>query len=332
MDVTSGSHDHDMMAQAKVPKSMDTTRIPWRANLALTATVLAIYCGFFFSASLLAAGHLDFFVCAAAAFVIVTPTLWGLVHEGIHGRLLPGRGANRAAARALSILLGFSFETVQLGHLLHHRYNGHEFDRPDRMKRGEPAWRGWLRHWAHLLGAHYLFTCLAGWVSFVPTGTRELLLQRTMAGNAADMVGMRGAALRWCGDPRRIARIRVDCIGSAALWLLVATHYAALWAPFLLTAYGRAVVYSVLDNLPHYGMHWRGDDAAKNLALPKWAAVLVLNHNLHRLHHQRPNLPWRALSTLATSSPLDGNYLSAALRQFSGPAATPRRAVPITPP
>jgi fatty acid desaturase len=300
---------------------MDMARIPWRANLMLTAAVLMIYCSFYLAASLLATDHSWIFVCASAAFVIATPTLWGLVHEGIHGRLLPGRAANRATARALSILLGFSLETVQLGHLTHHSYNGHDYDRPDRMKPGEPTWRSWLRHWSHLLGGHYLFTCLVAWVSFAPSRTRELLLQRAMAGDAADMVGMRRAALKWCADPRRILRIRIDCVGSATLALLIGTRYAQFWPPLLLALYGRALIYSLLDNLPHYGMHWRGDDAAKNLALPRWAAVLVLNHNLHRLHHERPNLPWHELAALANSCAFDDNYLSAALRQFSGPRA-----------
>jgi fatty acid desaturase len=311
-----------MAGSSEVATFMDAAWTPWRANLALTAAVLVTCCGFYLGPSLLAAGHPWMFACIAAAFIVATPTLWGLVHEGIHGRLLPGRVANRATARILSILLGFSFETVQLGHLMHHRYNGHEFDRPDRMNPGEAVWRGWLRHWTHLLGGHYVFTCLVSWVSFAPRMTRDLLVQRAFTGDAADMVGMRHATLNWCEDRRRLARIRVDCAGSVTLILLVATHYAGFWLPLLLVLYGRAVAYSLLDNLPHYGMHWRGDDAAKNLALPKWASVLVLSHNLHRLHHERPNLPWQALAAHAGHIAIDGSYLRAALRQFSGPTTT----------
>jgi hypothetical protein len=48
------------------------------------------------------------------AFLIATPTLWGLVHEGIHGRLFRRPVANRTAARALCVLLGFSSEPQRI--------------------------------------------------------------------------------------------------------------------------------------------------------------------------------------------------------------------------
>jgi fatty acid desaturase len=90
---------------------------PWRLNLALALGVLGTYAAFFCAAALLPQHHYGLFACALCGFVILTPTLWGLVHEGIHGRLLPHPVANRAAARVLSILLGFSFDAVRFGHL-----------------------------------------------------------------------------------------------------------------------------------------------------------------------------------------------------------------------
>jgi fatty acid desaturase len=69
-------------------------------------------------------------------------------------------------------------------------------------------------------------------------------------------------------------------------------------------------------------MQGRGDQAAKNLALQPWASFLVLNHNLHRLHHERRNLPWQLLPAYLGNGTTHGNYLFAAIRQFSGPTQT----------
>jgi fatty acid desaturase len=133
------------------------------------------------------------------------------------------------------------------------------------------------------------------------------------------MAGMRRAALKWSSDPERTRRIRMDWAAGALLLAVVVEHYATFW-PLLLTGlYGRALLYSVLDNLPHYGLHGRGNQAARNMTLPSWASVLVLNHHLHRAHHESPNLPWRALTGRADTSSVDGSYLLAAIRQFSGP-------------
>ena len=297
-------------------------RTPWRLNLALGVGVLGTYATFYAAASLLVEQHLGLFAWILCAFVIVTPTLWGLVHEGIHGRLMPQPVANRVVARVLSVLLGFSFDAVQFGHLMHHRYNGHEHDRPNRMKPGEPVWVSWSRHCVHLFGGHYLFTTLVSTVAFAPTRLRERLIQRALSGEQPDIAAMRRAALKWSSDRERILRIRVDFTASALFALCAFVHYAAYWPALLLGLYGRAFLYSTLDNLPHYGMGGRGNESAMNLALHPWVSILVLNHNLHRLHHERPHLPWRALTAHLTQPPTDGSYFLAALRQFSGPTKT----------
>ncbi len=297
-------------------------QIPWRANLALGSAILGSYGGLlYFAVPVLKTGRFGTFALLSTGFLILTPTLWGLVHEGIHGRLLRRPALNRAAARILCVLLGFSFETVQFGHLMHHRYNGHEHDRPDRRKPGEPLWASWLRHWGHLLGGHYLLTALAGWVLFTPRQWRERALRQAFSGNEPDMAAMRQAALKWCADRPRIARIRSDCALSATVIIGAVAHYGPFWPLLLAALYVRALIYSTLDNLPHYGMHGRGPEAALNLTLPPWAAVIVLNHHLHRLHHERPNLPWKSLSTDSGDARPDGSYIIAALRQFAGPVS-----------
>jgi fatty acid desaturase len=91
------------------------------------------------------------------------------------------------------------------------------------------------------------------------------------------------------------------------------------WPALLATLYARAVVYSTFDNLPRYGTVGRADRAAKNLTLPHWASFIVLNRNLHPLHHEQPHLCWRVLPAHLADAATDGNYLLAAIRQFSGP-------------
>jgi Fatty acid desaturase len=200
-------------------RHIGTVKLPWRLNLALTMVVLLAYLAFdFLGVAQIASGRVGLFVFTCLTFVAVTPSLWGLAHEGIH-----------------------------------------------------------------------------------------------------DMAGLRRAALKWHADRDRIHRTRFDCAAGVLLLALLLAHYGAFWPLLLLGLYGRALVYSTLDNLPHYGMHGRGDEAARNLTLPAWASVLVLNHNLHRAHHERPNLPWQALPAHVDGRPLDGNYLLAAMRQFRGP-------------
>jgi fatty acid desaturase len=294
-------------------------QIPERLNLVIVTIVLFIYLSLFFGASLLAGHQFCLFALVILGFLISTPTIWGLAHEGIHGRLLGQPFANRTASRLMCVLLGFSFDAVQFGHLMHHRYNGHQYDRPDRAVDVEPAWKTWARHWVHLLGGHYLFTALVSMVAFGPARLRQLALQSAISGPDPDMVAMRDAALKWFSDPQRIDRIRIDCTLSVLLIFLAMVHYAVFWPILVFALYARAFLYSTLDNLPHYGVEGRGDAAAKNLSLPRWASFIVLHHNLHRVHHEHPNLPWRDVPANLAQAGKEGNYLLAAIRQFSGP-------------
>ena len=297
-------------------------RIPERLNVAIATIVLFIYLSLFFGVSLLAGHKFWPFALVVLGFLISTPTIWGLVHEGIHGRLFKHPFINLTASRVLSVLLGFSFDVVRFGHLMHHRYNGHKYDRPDQKVDAESHWKSWARHWVHLLGGHYLFTALVSIVAFAPARLRLLALQSAISGEEPDIVAMRHAALKWFSDPQRIVRIRIDCIVSVLLILLSALHYAAFWLVLVLALSARALLYSTLDNLPHYGVQGRGDAAAKNLSLPQWASLVVLHHNLHRVHHERPDLPWRDVSNHFGETDTEGNYLLAAIRQFSGPSRT----------
>ena len=298
------------------------TQIPERLNLGIAIAVLSIYLSLLFAVSLLASRQLWLFTLVVLAFLISTPTIWGLVHEGIHGRFPRRPFANRAVSRVLCVLLGFSFDAVQFGHLMHHRYNGHKYDRPDRTVDTESTWKSWARHWLHLLGGHYLFTSLVSLIAFGPVRLRQLALQSAISGPEPDMVAMRHAALKWFSDPHRISRIRIDCIASALLVSLAAMYYAAFWPVLVLALCGRALIYSTLDNLPHYGVPGRGDAAAQNLSLPRWASFLVLHHNLHRVHHERPDLPWRVVPAHFREASTEESYFLAAIRQFSGPSRT----------
>jgi fatty acid desaturase len=132
------------------------------ANALLAAVTIAIQISIFCGPLFLGARLFALFSLIVLLFALATPTDWGLVHEGIHGRLWGRPFRNCLASRIMAVLLGFSFDLVQFGHLMHHRYNGHEFDRPDRIKTFEPLWKSLLGHYSHLLGGHYIMTAAAG--------------------------------------------------------------------------------------------------------------------------------------------------------------------------
>jgi len=62
---------------------------------------------------------------------------------------------------------------------------------------------------------------------------------------------------------------------------------------------------------------------ASNLWLPGPCAKLLLNFNLHGIHHQNPAVPWNRLPLVFYEGAeiYHGNYFAAAARQLNGPVA-----------
>jgi fatty acid desaturase len=289
------------------------------ANALLAAVIIAIQISIFCGPLFLGGRLFALFSVIVLLFALATPAHWGLVHEGIHGRLWGRPLRNRLVGRILAVLLGFSFDVVQFGHLMHHRYNGHEFDRPDRIKPGEPLWKSLLRHYSHLFGWHYIMTAAAGILAFAPASALDRLLNNAFCGGAPELAAIHTAAAKWVSSRGRIQRIRVDFAISLAILAVVFVQYGRWW-PVLFLALGvRALIYSVLDNLPHYGRDGKGEVPSANLKLAPWASVVVLSHNHHGIHHDRPDLDWRMVAKDSAQVKTDGGYLAAALVQFKGP-------------
>jgi len=295
------------------------TRSTELANALLAAVIIAIHISSFSGPLFLGARLFAFSSVIVVLFAMATPAHWGLVHEGIHGRLLVRPLRNRLESRILAVLLGFSFDLVQFGHLMHHRHNGHEFDRPDRIRPGGLLWKSLLRHYSHLLGGRYIMTAAAGILEFAPASALDRMLKDAYCGRAPELAAIQRAAVKWFSSRGRILRIRVDFAISLAI-LAIGFMQFGRWWPVLFLALGvRALIYSVLDNLPHYGRDGKGEAPSANLKLAPWASVVVRSHNHHGIRHDRPDLDWRRVAKESAHVKTDGGYLAAALLQFKSP-------------
>jgi fatty acid desaturase len=259
---------------------------------------------------------------------LATPFHAALLHEAIHGKLLKGEPANRLAGRALATCFGIAFEVVRYGHLAHHRFNRHALDRPDVLEGGK-SMAARLGFYANLLGGVYALEVASTLLSLLP---RSVLLQRIgrLAKGEPSLVAVIRGMQRAVADVR-LTRARVDCLAVIALYGLAAFLYGAAW-PLLLIVVGlRGLIVSLFDNAPHYGTPPSSHAHVFNTYLPRWAALAMLNQNLHGVHHRRPGLPWQALpqSFAADGIAYDGAFAGAVLRQFRGPqppAAQPEAA------
>lgn len=293
-----------------------------RINLALLAAMTCLTIGGLIVLPLLLLPFDPRWGWLLAPVALLTNFFWALHHEAIHGGFHGDRQRNLRAGRLMAILLGSSFHVLRFGHLMHHRYNRNPIDRPDTY---DPAVtrRPWARltFLANLVFGIYLAELAVPLTCWLPRPIVRRIIERVYRGEDSSLVAIRLAAHRLFLDPRRLRIIRTDALLAGALIAASAIAFGAHWPMLLAFLIARGVLISVFDNVYHFATPIDRPDYARNLSLPKPLRILVLNMNLHRVHHQRPALPWWALAAQfrASRDRYDAPLLRVALAQFTGP-------------
>lgn len=259
-----------------------------------------------------------------APVALLTNFFWALHHEAIHGGFHGDKQRNMLAGRVMAVLLGSSFQVLRFGHLMHHRHNRNPIDRPDTY---DPAVtpRLWARvtFLANLVFGIYLAELAVPIACWLPRPLIRRIVDKVYAGDDPALVAIRLAAHRLFLDPRRLRIIRTDALLAAALIAVSAVAFGRHWPMLAAFLIARGVLISVFDNVYHFATPIDRPDYARNLSLPGPLRLLILNMNLHRVHHQRPALPWWALPAQfrASRDRYDAPMLRTAAAQFTGPVA-----------
>jgi fatty acid desaturase len=259
-----------------------------------------------------------------APVALLTNFFWALHHEAIHGGFHESRQRNLQAGRLMAMLLGSSFHVLRFGHLMHHQYNRSSIDRPDVY---DPAVTSRMKARFSFLGTLvfglYFAEVVAPLLCCLPRAAIKRIIERGYPGNDPALTAIRIAARRQFLDPKRLRMIRTDVLLA---WTLIggsAIAFGADWPMLAGFLVARGVMISVFDNVYHFATPIDRPEFARNLWLPAPLRLLILNMNLHRVHHARPALPWWELPARfrAARDRYDASLLRTALAQFAGPVA-----------
>lgn len=251
--------------------------------------------------------------------VLLTNPFWSLIHEAIHDLFHPSRTINGFFGRLLAILFGSPFRIVRMSHLLHHKLNrlpieGTEYyDREKGSRSGAaPA------YYFQIFVGLYLVEILSPLYFFLPRRSLRWIKNRYIRANTVSALLM-DSWLR----PETLREVRFDGFLTLLVLVLAFFCYSKMWWVLALALLGRGFFISFLDNIYHYETPVSDVFFAKNLRLPGPLANLLLNFNLHGIHHVNPAIPWihlpRAFAIQAGQ--FQGSYFAAALRQLHGPIA-----------
>jgi fatty acid desaturase len=319
LETAAGAGDTGATAGHRVPRR---PAIDYRANLALLGLVAAAVLVMLFAWPFLLRQWGLPALWIGLPLVVLAPTHWGLIHESIHGKLLPQRQLNEGLGRALSIAFMLPYDAARFGHLMHHRYTREPYDRPDVHDGVTHRLLARIGYYMHLLGGLYLGELVLPLLTFLPADFVCRMVERRLHSEDATGREIQRLFVGFARNAERRGRMRRDWIVSIALHACAFYFYGAWWPVLAVTMYLRGVWVSVADNLPHYDVLLDEQQRARNFRVAAIWRPLLLNHHLHRLHHQHPTLPWTALPELARAGDEasgDGaGYFRSAIRQFRG--------------
>jgi fatty acid desaturase len=293
--------------------------IPTAINLSLASVYAAVNLYQFFILPLVLLPKNPRWAWTLLPLALFTNPFWSLIHEAIHELFHPDRAANGFAGRLLAIMFGAPFRILRVSHLLHHKLNrlpveGTEYFDRRKSTRASAA----PGYYFQILLGLYLVELVSPLFFSLPRRWLQAFKVKYLPGRSVSAILMQN----WLSADA-LREIRVD--GACAyFWLGLSFYcYASHWPLLVALVTARAFLISFLDNLYHYETPVGDIFYAKNLRLPAPLSGVLLNFNLHGIHHINPAISWIDLPAAfrVQAAEFQGSYVSAALRQLRGPLA-----------
>lgn len=300
--------------------------IPLHLNLLLSVALVALHLLTLFALPLLLLPLHPAWLLLLVLPALLSPTLWSLIHESIHGLLHPRRALNDAFGRLLAICFGAPLRPLRFAHLRHHRFNRTSIARDEVYDASRtPRWRALAEHHLRLLGGLYVAEVALNLLVWLPRrGLARLgFLKAPPEWPPAVGPAQRMAERELLSGPARL-EMRLDALLVVATYGLAFWFYGPWWPALLGMLVLRGLLVSALDNAYHHATPLDDHLFALNLPAGRVVNALLLNMNLHRTHHRQARLPWNALPTHAAAHPDDPGFWQGVLRQWSGPIPADR--------
>ena len=258
---------------------------------------------------------------AALVFSFTANTMFSLMHESVHGLLLPDARWNRRAGRVAAAFFPTSL-TLQRGfHLTHHKNNRSPLERFEYIEPGDIAWAKRVQWYGILTGLYWVVTQLGLLLYLIaPVLLRVPILRRASSRFARQSASQAYLAVF---DQVNGVVVRAELLASIAFQL-------ALFITLDLSFTGWALCYAA------FAVHWSGlqyadhafspldpHDGAWNLRANPVSRALFLNYHYHLAHHRHPNTPWLYLGRHVEKREPQPSFLGVWLRMWRGPRRLP---------
>ena len=287
----------------------------YQLNIILSVILILFHAFFYLVLPILIKNSILWSLCSIS-FILLTTTYWSLIHDCTHMSFNPEKKINFGFGRIMSIFFLSPFYLLRLGHLLHHRLNRTPIDTSE-------ANSGKFYYYFRLSIGLFLQELSGNLLIFLP---KKYIYQfaKKQGNNIPEIEKIILSNLKNRLMETNVTSTRIDAIFILLLIFITFWLYGEHWLILLASLTGRGFIVSVSDNSYHYNTKLNLAKSGRNLYLPRLGELLILNFNLHNVHHNYPNVPWWQLPVYfkKLNASYDLGYIKSALLQLTCPQFT----------
>ena len=248
------------------------------------------------------------------AFGIIMIPVYSLMHEAAHNTLHPSAKSNLFLGRWLCCIFTISFTFYRHCHLKHHKKNRTDDEMWDLYYEHQNKWLRYGNLYLMMIGLGYVAT----WLSvFLFSISPKLVISAFFKKHTEINGFLNGFTTVNKLLLAQFESVVVIIFQLLLLWLINWDWW--LWVIF----YGiHGFIWSSQNYVNHAFSPRDIINGAHNLKIPSWLNLVYLNFNIHKAHHQNPNIPWLHLPSFIKSSKESTSFYSNYIRLWKGPELT----------
>ncbi len=301
-------------------------RPPVVLNLTLVSFILLLNIFYLFVIPIWLYPQSSWWALTAIPFVFSTPLQWALIHEAVHKMLHSNRNLSYWLGRVLSWFLFASFEVLQFGHLMHHRFN-RKIDAEWYDPKSCSKLHFYTQYYWYLFIGVYISEVFGTFIlGSVPERAIRWIAPRAATNHEGKPFReLAQLAEQFFCHPKHLARLRGDTLAIICLLITIFWVGQEGWLFLLLTLLARGFFISFHDNVYHYATPLENTVPAVEMQAPSLLTKWILNFNYHFTHHMHPDVPWVHLPAIHERKryPFEGSLLKSLMRQVAGPQVLP---------
>ncbi|MFA6236575.1 MAG: fatty acid desaturase [Bacteriovorax sp.] len=253
-------------------------------------------------------------------FVLVSNTIFSLLHEAVHGIFHPNKHVNKIAGRLCAFLFPTSFSLQQIYHLGHHRRNRTDYEMFDLYYESDSYFFKKLTIILMMTGFYWssaFFSCLLFFL--VPGFYKYDWFVKSKINRAFGFEAMLGGLRR---KTTPFFTIWLEILSLLIFWLIIFKYFHLNFGTWILCYWCFGIAWGSLQYTDHAFTKRDIRNGAWNLKVSTLIRLIYLNYHYHLVHHRYPNLPWCHLGKFVDKDEEQPGFFRIYFRLWRGPEKT----------